>query len=220
MKSNIKFQIANDPDRKSWPGRLLRTGFHDCFPESCDGSIRFETDRPENIRIERVLHFLNNTREGTCVSLADTIKLGLEVAMELTGAPRLRCPLGTKDATKPNPFGTMPFPNHSFDTIMSLFRSKGFTYEEGLAGNFGGHSIGGFRDEHSRKLFTPTENRYGNDYANILAHDFFGTPGYNALPSDLHLSFWDMRGVVQGFADDKSKLDKAFSRFMTKLCRM
>lgn len=220
VRSKINSLIKNDADEKKWPARLIRVGFHDCFAGSCDASIAFELDRPENIRIERTIDFLRRANRGTCVSLADTIKIGLEVSMKIVGAPSLSCPLGTEDATEANPEGSFPFPDSDFKTIMDAYRSKGFTYEEGMAGNFGGHSIGGFGGSRNRRKFTPTENRYGNDFANILVHDTFGVKGYNAVPSDLALSFWDERNVVQGFVDDKSKLDAAFKSFMTKLCRM
>lgn len=57
IKRKIKREMrATEP--YCWPARILRAGFHDCLPESCDGSIQFELARSENARVEVAITFL------------------------------------------------------------------------------------------------------------------------------------------------------------------
>ncbi len=216
VKGTLRSLVLDDSKHARWPARLLRAGFHDCYEGSCDGSLAHELNRPENRNIDVTIDLLRSSIRGTCVSLADAIKIGLELSMELMGAPELVCPKGTVDAEKAGPTGEIPTLFQGAATILGNFRGKGFTVEEAQAGNFGGHSVGGF----GGRLFTPTVARYGNEFAKFMTQPFSNATGFNALPSDRTLLEADTSGHIQSFADDRAALDKAFGSFMLKLCSM
>lgn len=215
-KTRLRSLIADNSEQARWPARLLRAGFHDCYEGSCDGSLAHELSRPENSNIDVTVDLLRSSIQGSCVTLADAIKIGLELSMEMMGAPELSCPKGTVDATEAGPTGEIPLQGQDAATILSNFRSKGFTVQEALAGNFGGHSVGGF----GRTPFTPTIQRYGNEFAQFMTQSIRDPTGFNAIASDQTLLDVDVRGNVERFASDRAVLDNAFARFMRKLCRM
>ena len=209
--------ISSDSERSRWPARLLRAGFHDCYEGKCDGSLAHELERRENRGIEPTVDLILLSIRDTCVTLSDGIKIGLELSMELIGAPELTCPKGTtSDAARAGPTGEIPTPSQDAQTILSNFRGKGFTIQEAMAGNFGGHSVGRFRG----RPFTPTISRYGNEFAQFMTSSIPDPTGFNSLPSDRSLLLADANNVVEEFASDQSTLDRAFSRFMLKLCSM
>ncbi len=216
VKGRLRSLILDDSEHARWPARLLRAGFHDCYEGSCDGSLAHELNRQENRNMGATIDLLRSSIRGTCVSLADAIKIGLELSMELMGAPELICPKGTVDAERAGPTGEIPTPRQDAATILANFRGKGFTVEEALAGNFGGHSVGGF----GRRLFTPTVDRFGNEFAQFVTGSSPNSSGFNALRSDRTLFNADTSGHVQSFADNRAALDKAFGSFMLKLCSM
>lgn len=216
MKIRLRNAIARHPEEARWPARLLRAGFHDCFEGRCDASIAHELDRSENEGVEVTIRFLEHVTEGTCVTLADAIKIGLEVTMEIIGAPELNCRKGTEDAQVAGSRGQIPSETDDPQDILEGFRRKGFTTAEALAGNFGGHSIGRF----DGKTFTPTESKYGNEFVQFIFENSPNNNGFNALPSDRSLGRHDDRGIVEMFAKDSDTLDTAFARFMQKLCSM
>ncbi len=216
VKGRLRSLVLDNSEHARWPARLLRAGFHDCYEGSCDGSLAHELHRLENRNIDVTIDLLRSSIRGTCVSLADAIKIGLELSMELMGAPELSCPKGTVDAEKAGPPREIPNRFQDAATILANFRGKGFTVEEAHAGNFGGHSVGGFDDS----LFTPTVARYGNEFAKFMTQPFSNATGFNALRSDRTLLEADTSGHVQSFADDRAVLDKAFASFMLKLCSM
>ncbi len=215
--------VEASTDPKVWPGRLLRAGFHDCLPKSCDGSLQFELNRRENAGIERTVEFLREVQGDSCVALADILKIGLIVSMELSGGVRFRCPLGNRaDATEANPEDQLPSVREDAATILRKFTSKRFTRREALAGNFGGHSLGFSRN--GTRPFTSRVDKYGKDFAVYVV----GLPrteslprfaAFNHLPSDVALVEAE-RHVVQRFAATRRQLDTEFTKFMTKLCRL
>ena len=216
-KRRMRSLISSDSEQSSWPARLLRAGFHDCYEGKCDGSIAHELERPENIGMEPTIDLIRQSISGTCVTLSDAIKIGLELSMELIGAPELKCPKGTaSDATQAGPTGEIPTVSQDAQTILLNFQGKGFTTQEAMAGNFGGHSVGRFGDT----PFTPTVSRYGNEFAQFMTNSIRDPTGFNSLPSDRTLLQADASGVVQEFASDRSVLDRAFTKFMLKLCSM
>ncbi len=215
-KAPLRSTILGHSERSRWPARLLRAGFHDCFEGSCDGSLAHELNRPENNNIGMTIALLRRSIRGTCVTLADALKIGLELSMDLMGAPKLTCPKATVDAVRAGPVGEIPTSFQDAATILANFRRKGFTVEEALAGNFGGHSVGGF----GGRLFTPTVASYGNDFAKFITRSISNATGFDALPSDRTLVNADTSKHVQSFADDKTALNKAFASFMQKLCSM
>lgn len=228
IKNKIKSAIRRRRDRKRWSGRLLRAGFHDCLPKSCDGSIQHELRRGENKGIDSTLALLKREIRGTCCSLADAIKIGMVLSMELSGGPRFECRLGTKStATRPNPKNRMPQPFHGRRTLMRKF--PGFTQREVLAGNFGGHSLGRFDASPFRRIklglpFTPTEDKFNNRFARFMVDRLFRAvtiilPNWNNLPSDRALSKRRSdRRIVQRYMRREHELRRDFVSFMNKLC--
>lgn len=225
VKSQIRRKIISSPEAARWPARLLRAGFHDCLPKSCDASIQFELDRSENDRIDVSVAFLRESIKGTCSSLADALKIGMELSMELSGGPRIKCKLGTEDTKIPNPTGQIPQVGQDFATIIGLFTNKGFTKIETLAGNFGGHSLGQFQlpDMTASLTFDSTPAKFNNDFARfvVTGNTPPGTPpgSFNALPSDTLLQTNAMKQVAL-FARNEKVLRFFFSRFLSKMCAL
>ncbi len=213
--------VASD-NPKVWPGRLLRAGFHDCMPESCDGSIQFELDRRENGGISPTVEFLREARGDSCVTMSDMLKIGMVVSMQLSGGVRFRCPLGNRaDATEANPAGQLPGLRDDAETMFEKLRNKGFTDRETLAGNFAGHSLGFF--DLGKTPFTSRVSRYSNDFAKFVV----GLPGtensprfasFNSLVTDVRLIEAE-RDMVELYSKNRRAMDLDFKSFMTKLCK-
>ncbi len=222
-KRRITKMVDASDNPKVWPARLLRAGFHDCMPESCDGSIQFELDRRENGGIMPAVEFLREAQGDSCVTLSDMLKIGMVVSMELSGGVRFPCPLGNReDATEANPTGQLPGLGDDADTMFRKFRSKGFTDRETLAGNYAGHSIGFF--DLGKTPFTSRVDRYSNRFARYV----LGLPrsenlprfaSFNHLVTDVRL-VEAKRGVVRRFARNRRAMDFQFRNFMRKLCKL
>ncbi len=221
FKGNIT-DLASSPNGR-WPGRLLRAAFHDCLPESCDGSLALELGRTENARIQVTINRLNDLRADTCVSLADALKLGLIVAMEVSGGPTITCPIGTSDATTPNQPDQLPGRADPVPAILSAFTSKGFTQNEALAGIIAGHSLGVDRGQ-LNLAFTPDIAVTDNAYADAMV-DFANTgtvpTGFNVIASDRRLANRaNLQSTISGYATDNSALMADYQAFLEKMCAM
>lgn len=204
---------------EEWPARLLRAGFHDCLPQSCDGSLALELDRPENNRLGRAINMLNRRIRNTCVSLADAIKLGVEVSMELSGGPSVTCPTSTTDATTSNPENQLPDRTDTLVRLMEVFTDKGFTVRQAVAANVGGHALG----RSGPNLFTPDQDAWDNTFAAFLIDELNGspTPGFNSIQSDRKMvSTTASLAIVQEFADDRAVLIADFQSFLQQMCNM
>lgn len=221
FKQRLNSSIVRHPDRNHWPARLLRAAFHDCFAESCDGSIELELERTENARIEETLDFLRPIMRSMCVNLGDGLKIGDELALELSNAPRVKCHDGrmTRLAFFENVHGNLPFPNDDSADILRLFRRQGFTTREAMAGNFGGHALGGFSSRGQRFDFTPRIHRFSNNFARHAAGIESDDMQFSLLPSDRTLAM-EEQAIVREFARDVQKFHKAFQEFTIKMCRM
>lgn len=167
MRAKIRAKRGFFKEAFRWPARLLRSGFHDCFAGRCDGSLQFEMNRRENRVLRSTMKFYREVKRHTCASMADIIKIGLELSMELSGGPSLNCPLGNvRDATSANPNGQIPTEDESAHKIIHRFIKKGFSRNEALAGNFGGHSLGYAR--FGFISFTSRVDRYGNQFTQFV----------------------------------------------------
>ena len=220
--ARVKTKITNTAktDERRWNARLLRAAFHDCIPKSCDGSLRFELGRKENKRIARTIRMLNRARRNTCVSLADALKLGLEVSMELSGGPKVSCPLGTADATTANPTGQIADRGDSLNKILGTFTSKGFSKRLTVAGIVGGHSLG---FDKGKKPFTPTPGVCDNGFAVFLKKFGQGQrpSGFFAMKSDKLLAeTTETKNLIVKLANNQARFIRDFRRFLTRMCKM
>lgn len=232
IKRRIKLEISRTNDRHRWPGRLLRIGFHDCFPRSCDGSIAHELNRGENKHIDITLNLLKRATKNTCCSIADAIKLGMEVSMELSGGPGLNCHRGskTKDATGANPGGRMPARTDIWIIQKLKFKNRGFSSKDVVASTLGGHSLGRFFRGSKPFTFTNKEDKFNNDFVEyskgVIIHrlkngNLFSSK-FNALFSDLAITNkfrWSTRKYVNRYAKDEGALRRDFADFMNRLCK-
>ena len=208
-----------------WPARLLFSAFHDCLPHKCDASILHEQHRVENSKVSVTLNKLNEIRQGTCVTLSDMIKIGLEVAMQLSGGPTVNCPKGNNpDAATANPPGRLPSPVEPVDTLVSKFtRQAGITVEEAVAANFGGHSYGGFvvnPETHIPVIFfTSKPDKLDIEYCSNLLSPRVDTG--RVLPSDLaYVQAANTRRIVARFERNPRVFRTTFGSFLNKLCTL
>lgn len=220
-------RIARTSEQDRWAARFLRLGFHDCLPRSCDGSIKFETERIENRGLGVALEAVETAIQGTCVGLGDGIKIAIMLSMQLSRGPRVFCPIGNiVDATEANPDDRLPGPFDPFADIVADFDSMGFTLVETLAGNYGGHALGRFRTRAPDGMalidneFTPNPDRFSNSFAKFVAD---GAPpsqvGFNALPSDNTLfNNAATAPIVERFATNRFFLRSKFRVFLSKMC--
>ncbi|KAJ7650999.1 heme peroxidase [Roridomyces roridus] len=137
------------------PGRQtaaewLRTAYHDMATHDSstglgglDGSIGFETLRPENIgtAFNTTLLFFRPTASKR-VSLSDLLSLGVVLAIKNCGGPSVPFRPGRVDATEAGPPG-VPQPQESLDTHVAEFARQGFNATEMIALVACGHTLGG-----------------------------------------------------------------------------
>lgn len=233
VKAKIRAFILASQNAHIWPAKLLFIGFHDCFPESCDGSVAFETERRENGKVQSTIDELNRARSGTCVGLADAIKLGLELSMELTGGPKITCPKGNRaDATREGPAGKLPSPVDDLETILSKYKAQGFSLSSSIASVFGGHALGGFGVDASTGLphfpFTPQLDKFNSAYLLFATNPDTQAPSrdsepgtFNALRSDLVIAkatSYKIRVYIKIFKRSPIAFHYAFRAFLAKMC--
>ncbi|KAF7349744.1 Peroxidase [Mycena sanguinolenta] len=110
-----------------------------------DASIRFAE---EQARAENVGDGFGNTLgvltgfSTRYVSVADTLALGMVIAVEFCGGPQIPFRGGRVDATEPNLPG-VPEPEQTLDSHIAAFAKQGFTQDEMIALVACGHTFGG-----------------------------------------------------------------------------
>ncbi|KAH6638536.1 peroxidase [Truncatella angustata] len=120
----------------------IRTTFHDCFPEACDGSLILAnecSDRGENSQMVDICSTLGDKATEYNVSTADIIQLGAALGVAAALGPTISFKVGRVDSSTANPTGQLPGANSDADTIISDFEAKGFTATE-LIALVGAHS--------------------------------------------------------------------------------
>lgn len=55
VKGKIRAFVLSSENAQTWPSKFLFLVFHDCFTYSCDGSVAFETSRPENSKVQKTI---------------------------------------------------------------------------------------------------------------------------------------------------------------------
>ncbi|KAJ6453546.1 WSC domain-containing protein [Mycena sanguinolenta] len=128
----------------------LRTAYHDMATYDSatglgglDGSITFETDRPENIGTAfntTALFFAPLATNR--VSFSDVLALGVILAIKNCAGPDIPFRPGRIDATEAGPPG-VPQPQESLETHIAEFARQGFNATEMIALVACGHTLGG-----------------------------------------------------------------------------
>ena len=106
-----------------------------------DGSIMFETERPEDIgsAFNNSLSFFSNFHT-TRSSIADLIALGTYSAVRNCNGPRIPIRVGRVDATEAGPEG-VPEPQDDINSIVAQFTSMGFNNQDMIQMIACGHSM-------------------------------------------------------------------------------
>jgi catalase (peroxidase I) len=153
--------IRNCESRDIVEADWLRLAFHDAATHDTrtglggiDGSIGFETNRPENpgVSLQQSLEsFIQHMTSS--VSMADLIALGATMSVN---ACNIKSGLDTKnhslpfrygriDATGPGPEG-VPTPDETIGSFRDKFQYMGFNSSEMIALVACGHTLGGVHD--------------------------------------------------------------------------
>uniref|UniRef100_A0A1D1YNK4 Peroxidase n=1 Tax=Anthurium amnicola TaxID=1678845 RepID=A0A1D1YNK4_9ARAE len=139
---------------------LLRVHFHDCFVQGCDGSVLLdgsasgpsEKDAPPNLTLRPTafaaineLRNLLQRRCGRVVSCSDIAALAARDAVELSGGPGYRVPLGRRDgltfATRETTLEFLPSPFSETPTLLAALAKLNLDAND-LVTLSGGHTIG------------------------------------------------------------------------------
>ncbi|MCJ1429220.1 hypothetical protein MMC29_007133 [Sticta canariensis] len=128
----------------------IRTAFHDFATANVaagtgglDGSVGYETDRPENTGpgILDSLFFFSFFVNAKA-TMADLIALGAVISIKSCGGPYVSLRGGRVDATEAGPFGVCE-PETDIDSTLSKFKAAGFNQADAIALTACGHSMGG-----------------------------------------------------------------------------
>ncbi|PXF41012.1 L-ascorbate peroxidase 5, peroxisomal [Gracilariopsis chorda] len=208
IREVIKKGMKDDPDLIP---AFSRAAFHDCItatsskPNSgCNGSLRLEEEitNMNNDRLQPPLDFLRQhlptIAHKKCASFADGIQLGAEVAMQISGGPKVLGKLVNSaaprvDVDDPDTVeGELPDEDDPFPKLLDFYARKGFNLREMVVSNVGGHALGAFEDDedNQEKPFTTTETSFNIDYAvNLVQRIDTGKnlEGFHTLNSDLEL---------------------------------
>lgn len=184
---------------------FIRAAFHDCVPATstkpgsgCNGSLQFELDDPANNRLDPFVPAVQSARSSStltnCVSVADSIQIGLSAALYISHGIDLRSTgifsssHPREDATGPDDPGQLPHFVWDYPTIADYYASKGFSEAEMVASCVGGHALGGFQVPGKPvSPFTPAK-QFSTLYAENLVirsvKKIGNAPGFHTLPSD------------------------------------
>ncbi|KAL0071301.1 hypothetical protein AAF712_001867 [Marasmius tenuissimus] len=151
------------PHARHAAAEWVRTAFHDAITHNketgtggLDGSLLYETDRPENtgsIGFTDTFGFFHSFLNRR-VSLADLIALGMFTAVKECGGPTVQFRAGRIDATEAGESG-VPEPTTDIDATIAQFEKAGYTKEEMIAMVACGHTLGGV---------------HGNDFPDIVGN--------------------------------------------------
>ncbi|KAJ7934264.1 heme peroxidase [Mycena leptocephala] len=131
----------------------LRTAYHDMATHDAttglgglDGSIQFETDRPENIgtAMNTTVEFFGPLQSKRA-SFADRLALGVVLAIKNCGGPAIPYRAGRIDATEAGALG-VPQPEQSLETHVTAFARQGFNLTEMIGLVACGHTVGGVHE--------------------------------------------------------------------------
>lgn len=209
---------------------MLRLIFHDAATYrqglsgseqgGVNGSIRFETERPENFGLKRGVNVIRQLKErlGT-YSYADLIVLSAVYAVRLTNGPDMigLVRVGRVDSQDPDPEGRLPEESLSAEGQRNVFASMGFSPEEMVA-LLGSHTLGnkGFGEPllfdntyYVSLLKKPWENK------NDKMASMIGLASDRVLPDDQVA-----RPIITKFAESNDAFFKSFEKAFIKLSEL
>lgn len=184
---------------------FLRAAFHDCITaqptkpgSGCNGSLRLELNDRNNRRLRPFVHALNNVRRevrnGFCISVADGIQIGMAAALRHVGGPDVKNLVWDNarpraDANEPDDVKELPEGGFTFSQTVAFYRRKGFSVEDAVVSNVGGHALGGFRPRSGGRVLpfvpgTTFSTLYAENLVNRSVTKGGNAPGFNTLPSD------------------------------------
>lgn len=207
---------------------MLRLVFHDSatYRVNTDdggpnGSIRFETDRPENFGLKRGVNVIRQLQEEVkgALSFADLIAMSGAYAVYRTNGPDMirKIRIGRRDADVADPEGRMPEETFSAPEQLAAFESMGFEATEMVA-LLGSHTLGnkGFGEPllfdntyYTSLLKKPWENSK-DPMASMI-----GLQSDRVLPDDATL-----RPIIQRFADNNDAFLHEFTRSYIQLTEL
>ncbi|CAN8274946.1 unnamed protein product [Cochlearia groenlandica] len=147
--------VSRDPRMAA---SLLRLHFHDCFVNGCDASVLLDdteglvgekTAAPNlnSLRGFEVIDSIKSDLESVCpntVSCADILALAARDSVLVSGGPSWDVKVGRKDgrtASKQAALNSLPSPNSTVSTLISVFQKLGLSQTDMVALS-GGHTLG------------------------------------------------------------------------------
>eukprot|EP00884_Botryococcus_braunii_P020293 jgi/Botrbrau1/6948/Bobra.0215s0025.1 len=209
---------------------LLRLAFHDAGTHrwatrdgGANGSLAFELKRPENKGLARgwrvledVMSRLQKTSPAAAglLSFADLVALGGAFAVAATGGPRIRIPVGRRDAVEADPTGRLPEETFDAPKLIAYFGDMGLSAREFVALS-GSHTLGNkgfgeplkFDNVYYKELLKKPWADPSNDMASMI-----GLPSDKVLPDDPIC-----RPIIEEYAADEALFFRDFSNAYLKL---
>ncbi|KAK7045241.1 peroxidase [Favolaschia claudopus] len=219
ISGGIETGRSNPADwiRTATHGPFFNYAYHDMATHNVadgtgglDASIRFaeEQARPENAgdgfsnTLGVVAGF--STRY---VSIADTIALGMVMAVEFCGGPRIPFRGGRIDATEPNLPG-VPEPDQTLDSHIASFARQGFTQQEMITLVACGHTFGGVQHESFPNIVH--EMNDSNNTQSVAHFDTTNIHFDNNIATE-YISGTTQNPLVVGFNDTTNSDKRIFS---------
>lgn len=156
-------------------GSFLRAAFHDAGTwdaktgtGGADGSLQFERDDPKNGGLKPGIDILVDVKEdlnrsGVPVTMADVFQIAGAEGMAIAGGPRIRVPIGRKDAVKRGSTDQLPPETLSADELKERFLRNGYNIKD-LVALSGAHTIGKSRVHLELGFMDKTPKSFDNDY--------------------------------------------------------
>ncbi|EFJ12890.1 hypothetical protein SELMODRAFT_123452 [Selaginella moellendorffii] len=180
---------------------LLRMHFHDCWVRGCDASVLLSGPNSErqagpnlSLRGFQVIDTIKSKLERSCrgvVSCADILTQATRDAVVKTNGPFWRVKFGRRDGRSSNfnEANHLPSPFEDANGLLAKFAAKGFTAEEMVLLQGGGHSIGVghcpfFRDRYSNFSGTAQPDPALNPTHAIFLKASCDPNGNAAVPND------------------------------------
>ncbi|KAK2056285.1 peroxidase [Colletotrichum caudatum] len=220
----------------------IRALFHDCgswdqsqgLAGGCDGSLLVgadpdvELDRVENRGLQGVAGTLRDLASRYNTTAADMIVFAGNTAVFLCpGGPKVTTYIGRADSTTSATAGGLPSPFDAPETLLALFRAKGFD-AEALAALLGAHSTSTQSFVNASQAGAPQDSTPGEmDVAYYKQTHDFATAGAGAapagvfvFPSDAGIATSEADGVgglFQSFIGEQEKWSASFKTSMEQM---